>query len=234
MKSVNYEDWWINYINVNKYDPGTKIRKEIIENEINDRKIKRILDLGCGSGELLVDIKNKYPDKLLFGGDISDVAINHLREIGIAEKLFKIDLTRKIQINEKFDAVIMSELVEHLSNWKFVFTQLNRLLKNNGIVVVTTQSGKRYFHHKKVGHLKHFSGDEISKELKNGGFRIRKVVNMGWPFMNIKNILASRYLKNFSGSVGFSDIVLMKIFYFLYKISSRTSGPQLIVVAEKI
>lgn len=234
MKMVDYESWWKKYININKYDPGTKMRKEIIENEIKNKKVNKILDLGCGSGELLVDINSKYPDKLLFGGDISVVAMNELEKYNVTEKLFKVDLNKIIEIKEKFDMVVMSELIEHLSNWKFVFTKLSGLLNKGGMVIITTQSGKKYYHHKKVGHLQHFNGAEICKELRNGGFKICRVVNMGWPFMNIKNVLASKYMKKYDGKVRFVDKLLMKIFYYLYKISSKNRGPQLIVIAEKL
>jgi cyclopropane fatty-acyl-phospholipid synthase-like methyltransferase len=234
MKRINYEDWWRSFTNINKLDPGTKIRKEIILKEIQDRRFIKILDLGCGYGELLEYIKHIYPDRLLYGGDVSSVAINHLKGIGITEKLYKIDLNKSVQINEKFDVIIISELVEHLSNWKLIFTQLYGLLNNNGIVIVTTQSGKMYFHHKKVGHLQHFTKSEISNEFKVAGFKVYKAINIGWPFMDIKNILASRYLEKYDGKVRFIDKSLMKLFYYLYKISSKERGPQLIVVAKRL
>lgn len=234
MVVINYENWWKKYIYINKYDPGTKIRKEIIIEEIKDKEKFRILDLGCGSGELLKEIKSKYPDKLLFGGDISDKALKILDKYKITENLYKVDLNNNIKINEKFDVIIMSEVIEHLSNWMHVFTKLSELLNSGGIIIITTQSGKKYYHHEKVGHIQHFSGNEVCQELIKGGLIICRVVNMGWPFMDIKNVLASRYMKKYDGKVRFIDKLLMGVFYYLYKISSKKRGPQLIMIAEKL
>lgn len=76
----NYEDWWEDYSDVNHYDPGTKIRKKIIAKEIANPKYKKILDLGCGAGELLEYIHTSFPKKELFGTDVSKKALEILKK----------------------------------------------------------------------------------------------------------------------------------------------------------
>ena len=57
------------------------IRKyfKISDQEINPFKKLKILDIGCGKGYLLYDLKKLIPDCEIFGIDISRYAINNCR-----------------------------------------------------------------------------------------------------------------------------------------------------------
>jgi len=232
----SYDDWWSRYTKVNHLDPGTRWRKELIVPYLAKQSIKTIVDLGCGSGELLQYLHDRYPDKRLSGVDVSKKALDILAQRRLAKKLYRVDLEKARSISGKYDAIVCSEVIEHLENWKNVFTIISRISKKGTIVVLTTQSGRIYPHNKKMGHLKHFTIDEITEELTKEGFQIVQANYSGWPFMNIKNIMITYILRNADYGKNYVYPFLglsLKVFYLLYRLSNTGLGPQILVVGVK-
>ena len=54
-----------------------------------------------------------------------------------------------------FDVVICSEVIEHISEYKKALTSIMKRVKPGGLLIITTQSGKRYYSDLKVGHTQH-------------------------------------------------------------------------------
>ena len=105
--------------------------------------------------------------------------------------------------------------------------------------MLTTQSGKRYKHHLTLGHIKHFTIEELKEELENSRFKVIKAYYCGWPFMNFKNVLTNTFYKNIEQSLlkakkqNLFNRFVFKIFRFLYNISKKTKGPQIFILAKK-
>lgn len=240
-KSYDYEKWWRDYDEINRLDPGTRIRKELIIDEIKAPKYKTILDLGCGSGELLASIKKSYSEKELYGADVSKEALELLEKRNIARRSFLLDLEKPPQKGPGYgyyDAVICSEVIEHLKNWEHTFELLNKLTKegSKAKVIITTQSGKKYPHHVSIGHIQHFEPKEIASKLKENSFNVTYANKLGWPFMNIKNLMVTHLLGGNtlkSGKISLIQKIGLRIFYPLYKISLKGFGPQIVVIAER-
>lgn len=237
-RSAQYEKWWDNFELMNRLNPGTIIRKEYILSELRPIKFKKILDLGCGSGELLKWLDERLPQKRkYYGMDISRKALDYIKNLGFVRATKLVDFNKDNQrFTEKFDAVVCSEVIEHLDNWENIFSILKMVTKKKGKVIITTQSGKIFPHHKVLGHLKHFEVIEIKKMMEKYGFKVIKAFNEGWPFMDLKNYIltySSRWNSFDVENISFMDKIFFKLFYYLYNWSSKRKGPQLIVVALK-
>lgn len=233
---VNYEDWWKQYAEINRWDPGTRLRVKIILNYLRQYNGKKLLDLGCGSGELLVDIHKNFPDMNLYGADVSAEALKILKKKVSSVNTMRIDLERDKKIIGKYDIVICSEVIEHLKNWRNALKIIADGLNKNGYAIISTQSGKIFPHHRKIGHIQHFELQEICSELKDRDLKILEAKAIGWPFMNLKNYIVTHGLKGDSysnGQIPVTGKIAMKAFYYLYQLSLKKNGPQLFIVAQK-
>lgn len=92
---------------------------------------KKVLDVGCGSGELLKSLSKIYPKKYFFGIDpflSSDIIYSD------SCKIYKNDL---FSFNESnFDLIMLNHSFEHMDNPLEVFSQIYDKLSQNGIVVL--------------------------------------------------------------------------------------------------
>lgn len=99
----------------------------------NNPQRKLILEFGCGYGFLLNEAK-KINHKV-FGIEKSNYARLITKKKGItAFSNEKILLNKKI----KFDLIFFIGTIEHLLDPEKVLKNLNKLLKNNGVLVITT------------------------------------------------------------------------------------------------
>lgn len=236
---VEYDKWWGEFLSLNIEDPGTTYRTDLVVKEILNLGTKNIVDVGCGSGELIKKITKNVPGVLLTGLDVSPVIIERNRKEIKNANFDTINLNEDSRFNNKFDMVICCEVIEHVKDWKNAIKGISNLVDTSGYVIVTTQAGKMHKHHKALSHLKHFKKEEIENELTKNGIKILKSYYSGWPFMNLKNYLISIFYNSIENSLFKSqkqstmNKIAFKIFKFLYAISSKKYGPQIFILGKK-
>ena len=130
-----FTDIRIRYINrvVSKYKKTDKIYS------LNKLKC---LDIGCGGGLLSERISRL--GALVTGIDITkcsiDIAKNHALNSGLNINYINTDVSSFVKnySSKKFDLIIASEVIEHLDNRSLFFEEISKLLKNKGILIITT------------------------------------------------------------------------------------------------
>lgn len=109
---------------------------EIIKDYIKQKSAKmRIVDLGCGDGFHTA----KFVELGLetYGLDISEDYLKKAQALGV--KTVTGDITAALPFeNEYFDIVYSGETIEHIVDVRQLFTELNRILKPNGLLILTT------------------------------------------------------------------------------------------------
>ncbi len=238
-----YDKWWDDFKTANLDEPGTAYRVELVEKAIKKIDPKNLLDTGCGSAEFLKKIaaKSKFKKISLAGFDVSKKIIERNKKKYKDVFFFCSDLNAQlIESEKKYDLVISTEVIEHLTDWKHSLKGIAGMVKSGGSLVITTQAGKIYQHHKDLGHLKHFKKNEITKELVKNNFEIIESRYCGWPFMNLKNILVNIFYGTVEDGMmkakkqSTMNKIIFKIFGILYKISSKRKGPQIFIIGRKI
>ena len=130
-----FTDIRIQYINrvVSKYKTSNKT---YVLNKL------KCLDIGCGGGLLSERIARQ--GGLVTGIDITkssiEIAKVHAFNSGLNINYLNTDVSSFIKNNssKKFDLVIASEVVEHLDDRVLFFKETSKLLKNKGILILTT------------------------------------------------------------------------------------------------
>lgn len=118
-----------------EYDKWVKLLEEEF-----DRKIKKVLDLGCGTGEISYRLAEKNYE--VTGIDYSEEMLS-IAEQKLYEKNIKIPLycgdMRTFETNEKYDAVIsMFDTVNHLlsiSDFEKALIQVGKHLESGGMFI---------------------------------------------------------------------------------------------------
>lgn len=120
-----------------------KRRKEIVFNlidKINSEKINRVLDLGCGAGQYLVQLHSMGFE--CFGADISEEMLNVTREKFVSHQLDDVTLINsdcyKLPLEENyFDLIVCIGVLEYLDSEKKALLEMKRMIKPGGFVIVT-------------------------------------------------------------------------------------------------
>jgi SAM-dependent methyltransferase len=92
-----------------------------------------LLDIGCGEGYLLNELKIKYPRIQLSGIDVYEQSNKLNWNYKIA------DITEGLPFPDaSFDCVILGEVIEHVPNPDFLLREIYRILATEGHIIVST------------------------------------------------------------------------------------------------
>lgn len=97
---------------------------------------KMILDMGCGSGFLASLIKKLNPEIIVHGFDVSGSALAKAEHL---DSKFLLDLDKQdVPLpDENYDVIVCSEVLEHIYDVDHALGQMRRLLKKNGLGIIT-------------------------------------------------------------------------------------------------
>jgi len=91
-----------------------------------------ILELGCGIGNLIASLKPKRGLGVDISCEMVEVAKNRHRDIE-----FKVMDTHNFNINEKFEYIILSNLVAYLDDIQIAFNELNKVCNEKTKIIIT-------------------------------------------------------------------------------------------------
>jgi len=155
-----------------------------------------ILDIGCATGALLSFLRSR-------GWRVTGVEISPCGEYARNERKLDVrslPLEENNFVNDGFDAVLASHLIEHLNDPRSFLTETHRILKNEGRIFITTPNIGGFQARITGGgwrsaifdHLYLFSARTLPQMLKSAGFAIE-----GWyTWGGLAAGLAPKMVKN--------------------------------------
>jgi 2-polyprenyl-3-methyl-5-hydroxy-6-metoxy-1,4-benzoquinol methylase len=122
---------------VKKVGRVIKINKNLLPKAIFSKKYDKMLEIGCGNGNLMRIILAKYPDAKITGIEMRGKAAKEARASGldILEGDF-FEVAKEIP-DATYDVIILDHVFEHLKYPKLALDEFHRLLKPNGEVLIT-------------------------------------------------------------------------------------------------
>jgi SAM-dependent methyltransferase len=123
----------------------------------------RILDIGSGTAPVSPDLTRTVV------ADLSEEALRHLA----CESKSVQSITAMTFDAASFDCVLCSEVLEHVPDDLLAISELRRVLRPGGVLVVTVPFQKRYWAEDDefVGHVRRYDPGELEQKLKAKGFQ---------------------------------------------------------------
>ena len=172
-----------------------KNKIQLIENQLN--KPKSLLDIGAGTGDFLLFAKSR-------GFEVLGVEPNEKARQLSSQK--GISLHQEIQniIDQKYDAITLWHVLEHLPNLDDQIKTIASLLKDDGVLVIAVPNFKSYdaSHYGKYWaaydvprHLWHFSKTSIAKLFDSHGMEVTVIKPMWFDAFYV-SMLSEKYKGN--------------------------------------
>ena len=178
-----------------------------------------------------------FPRARLWGMDVSKYAAE--LATGAAEQIFVHDLAAAPFVGVgslRFDAVTMTELLEHLRQPVALLKNLRPLLAENATVVVTLPTGPMTPYDRMIGHVQHMTLNELRLRCAQAGYETIRAYRWGFPFHSLYRITvgllgenASSHVPTKRGSLGYLALSIMNASFYC-NLKSRNLGRQIVAV----
>ncbi len=98
----------------------------------------KILDVGCGSGDITLELIKVMKVKEAIGIDLTEESIETCKRKGIDARKVDVEKDRLPFEDNYFDVVFCLEVIEHLYDPIHLLMETRRILKSGGFLVIST------------------------------------------------------------------------------------------------
>jgi SAM-dependent methyltransferase len=214
-----------------RYGPFSRHYRRLITDILRPLTFESVLDVGCGQGSLLADLCAEFPGTRPHGIDISALALE-LAKCRVPDGSFWVlDITKE-HLNERFDVVVCSEVLEHLVEDTLALHQLAHM--TGKYLIISSVQGKMRKFEINVGHVRNYAPGELVRKVNQSGFKVLRVVEWGFPFYSplYRNFLELTGGRGTTGEFGLVRKAISEAIYCLFLLNSRKRGDEIFVLAE--
>lgn len=148
-----------------------------------------ILDIGCGTAWFTKALADAYPNAQLFGTDVLNAVKFDKLEFILASA------THLPFRAGSFDAVSCKAVLEHLSGPLQAIREINRVLKEDGIVFISVPDARSKSFWDDYTHIRPYTKKSMKALLIDGGFEMQSSWYLG-EFPGVGILLRSMGVRN--------------------------------------
>lgn len=244
MEDAQY-DWdkhWSVYDANTQVNPAQNFRFRLVSRMIGKLPGNRLVDIGCGQGDLLRHVDSAHPALELYGFELSASGVAATQHKVPRALVRELDLFSENAVSVlsdvKADLATCSEVLEHVPNPGEFLRRARAALVPGGHMVATVPGGPRTGFDIQIGHLRHFSRNSARETFESAGFEVLEVRGAGFPFFNLYKLAVmvrgTKVADDYEGETTVAFRAAMKIFSVLFRVSRQRSrfGWQITVVAR--
>lgn len=162
--------------------------------------LNNFLEIGCGTGFVLSEIRREFPAAALSGSDIHSSGLHFAASRASGAELLIMD-ARSMPFEEEFDVIGAFDMLEHVNEDLKVLADINRALRPGGGLVLTVPQHPFLWSaaDEKACHARRYEMKELACKVKGCGFEILRMtsfVSLLLPLMLVSR-LKNRYNKTF-------------------------------------
>jgi SAM-dependent methyltransferase len=235
-----YDEFWQSCPDFSRYNPGVLHRRRAILKRLRSFRFRNLLDVGCGDGELIVWLRERLsPETALFGVDLSSETISRNKERHPHADFDVLNIEHQ-HLDKQFDAVVCTEVIEHLDDRRAALGHLAAMVSAGGHLVLTCPSGKVHATERHFGHISHPLPGELRTMVMDSGLEVVSHENWGFPLYTslkyLTNLRPEWALRSFAeGRYGTSARLVSKALYLVnfLNLPTASGGCQQFLVARR-
>ncbi len=191
------DDWdthWNDYADAATLNPAQQLRRRVVRRLLMlGDKPGRVLDIGCGQGDLLAELWAAHPDVKLCGLDVSQSGLDVARAKVPSAMLVRCDLTSDDGVPTELQGwathAVCTEVLEHVDDPQRLLARASALLGPGCRLVVTVPGGPMSRFDRHIGHRRHYTATSLAELLSATGFEVEKTTGVGFPFFNLYRLV---------------------------------------------
>jgi SAM-dependent methyltransferase len=133
-----------------------------------------VLDMGCGTGFVLVQLQQRYN---AFGLDVSPIALDLCRKRGLSQASLGSPEDLSAVEARLFDGVFLLDVLEHLDDDLGALRRVREVLSPGGVVIITVPAFMfLWSRHDEINeHRRRYARGELANLLQRAGLRLEQV-----------------------------------------------------------
>jgi SAM-dependent methyltransferase len=187
------DDWdahWDQYAIAAEFNPAQSYRRRLALRLLERTAVpERLLDIGSGQGDFLVDAAERWPRAELIGLEASERG-NEIAQAKLPSASFELrDLNEDVAPPPRLAGwathAVCSEVLEHVDEPAAFSRHARAYLAPGARLVVTVPGGPMSAFDERIGHRRHYSPERLRRTLEEAGLHTAATFGAGFPFFNL-------------------------------------------------
>jgi SAM-dependent methyltransferase len=186
----DWDDHWTRFEASARNNPAQAYRRKLIFGLLERYgPPTRLLDIGCGQGDLLLEAHSLLPTAELAGLELSAAGVSAAQRKVPTATVLQCDLLSPAgsgaQLDHWASHAVCSEVLEHVEDPAGLLRAASAFMRPNCRVIITVPGGPRSAFDRHIGHRVHYTPAMLGQVIESSGLRVERVFGAGFPFFNV-------------------------------------------------